>query len=64
MRESENDVLHIAYEPKCIDEAGICITRIKDGDITILKMELGEQAELIHKLLTDQSVKIKELEVR
>lgn len=64
MREIENDVLHIDYEPKCIYEALICITRIKDGDTTILKMELGEQAKLIHKLLTDQSVKIKELEVR
>jgi hypothetical protein len=59
-----NDLLYISYDDSEKDMIGVCIGRPnKDGSHSILKMELGEQAELIYKLLTEQSVKIKELGV-
>lgn len=58
------DLLYISYDDSEKDMTGVCIgRRNKDGSHSILKMELGEQAELIYKLLTEQSVKIKELGV-
>lgn len=40
------------------NEAGLCVVRKHpNGDATILKMELDEQARILYKLLTDQSAK-------
>jgi hypothetical protein len=61
------DLLYISFDKdeKDKDMTGICVGRPNaDGSHSILKMELGEQAELLYKLLTEQNVKIKELEVR
>lgn len=44
------------------DETGLCVMRkTRSGKIQVMKMELGEQAELLYKALTDQSFKIAEL---
>ena len=59
------DLLYISFDrdEKDEDMTGICIGRPNpDGTHTILKMTLGTQAELIYKLLTTQSMKIKEVE--
>ena len=40
------------------NEAGLCVAREHpSGDITVLKMELDEQARILYRLLTDQSAK-------
>ena len=56
------DLLYVSFEKNEKNgETGICIVRnLKDGDCECLKMELDKQAELLYKVLTDQSVKIKE----
>lgn len=57
------DLLYVSFDKKEKNgEVGICVGRhLKDGDHEILKMELDEQAELLYKVLTNQSVKIREV---
>lgn len=53
-----NDLLFVSFEEGGIDQSGICVSRRNsNGDIIVLKMELGEQADILHTLLTDQSAK-------
>ena len=55
-----SDTLIVVFNSR-LDEAGICVSRvIDDGKITLLKAELGEQAELLYRALTDKNFKIKE----
>ena len=55
------DLLYVSFEKNEKNgETGLCVGRTnKDGSHTILKMELDEQAEILYKVLTGQSVKIK-----
>ena len=55
------DLLYISFEKNEKNgETGLCVGRVNDdGSHTILKMELDEQAEMLYKVLTDQSVKFK-----
>lgn len=40
------------------NEAGLCVARTNpNGDTTVLKSELDEQARILYRLLTDQSSK-------
>ncbi len=57
------DLLYVSFDKKEKNgEVGICVARhLKDGVHEILKMELDEQAELLYKVLTNQSVKIREV---
>ena len=57
------DLLYVSFEKNEKNgETGICIVRnLKDGDCECVKMELDEQAELLYKVLTNQSVKIREV---
>jgi len=52
-----SDTLTVTFDSSLDDEAGICISRIVDGKVVVLKMELGEQADIIYRLLTDQMTK-------
>ena len=54
-----NDLLFVSFEEgNSRDQSGICVSRRNSkGDIFVLKMELGEQADILHTLLTDQSAK-------
>lgn len=53
------DYLQVVFDKNGIDEPGICITRKDErGEIRIVKMELGEQAEMLYRLLTNQDVKL------
>lgn len=57
------DFLYVSYDKdEKKNETGICIGRInKKGEHEILKMELDEQAKILYKVLTDQSIKIDKL---
>ena len=53
------DLLYVSFEKNDKNgETGLCVGRTnKDGSHTILKMELDDQAEILYKILTDQSIK-------
>lgn len=59
-----SDILTVSFDNGVNDEAALCITRKQDDRIVMLKMELGEQADILYHLLTEQMVKaeIKESE--
>lgn len=54
------DLLMVSFDKNDRNnEAGLCVARKHpNGDITVLKMELDEQARILYRLLTDQSVKV------
>lgn len=52
-----SDKLVVTFDSSIDDEAGICISRTVNGKTKILKMELGEQADILYSLLTDQTAK-------
>lgn len=51
------DLLYISYDyDEVKNEKGICVGRPnKDGSHTILKMLLDDKAELLYKILTEQT---------
>ena len=51
------DKLMVLFDSSLDDEAGLCVSRIVNGEIKVLKMEIGEQADILYHLLTDQSAK-------
>ena len=52
-----SDVLTVSFCNGLKEESALCVTR-KYGDKTImLKMELGEQADILYQLLTEQMTK-------
>lgn len=57
--EAVSDTLTVTFDSSLDDESGICISRIVDGKTVVLKMELGEQAEILYYLLTEQTAKAK-----
>lgn len=52
-----SDTLTVTFDSSLDDEPGICISRTVNGKTNVLKMELGEQAEILYHLLTDQAAK-------
>lgn len=51
------DVLTVAFESGLKEESAICVARKHGEEITLLKMELGEQADILYHLLTEQIAK-------
>ena len=52
-----SDVLIVSFDNGLKDESVLCVTR-KYGEKTImLKMELGEQADILYRLLIEQMTK-------
>lgn len=52
-----SDVLTVSFDSGLKDESALCVAR-KHGEKTILlKMELGEQADILYRLLTEQMTK-------
>lgn len=51
------DRLIVGFDNAMNDEGGICVMRQDGGNIKIVKMELGEQAEILYRLLTEQMTK-------
>ena len=52
-----SDTLTVTYDSSLDDEAGICVARVVNGKIDVLKMELGGQADILYRLLTEQMTK-------
>ena len=52
-----SDTLTVTFDSSLQDQSGICIFRKNGDDIKVLKMELGEQADTLYYLLTNQSSK-------
>ena len=52
-----SDILTVSFDSGSEDESVLCVTRKHGDKIIMLKMELGEQADILYHLLTEQMVK-------
>jgi len=52
-----SDVLTVSFDSGLKDESALCVTRKCEGKTIMLKMELGEQADILYHLLTEQMTK-------
>ena len=52
-----SDVLTVSFDNSVEDEPALCVARKIGSKITVLKMELGEQADILYHLLTEQTTK-------
>ena len=52
-----SDVLTVSFDSGLKDESALCVTRKYGEKIIMLKMELGEQADILYHLLTEQMAK-------
>jgi len=53
----KSDRLTVSFDNSFDDELGMCVTRKHGEKIEVLKMELGKQADILYRLLTDQTAK-------
>lgn len=51
------DILTVAFESGLKEESALCVARKNGEETTILKIELGEQADILYHLLTEQIAK-------
>ena len=51
------DKLTVTFDSSSHDEAGLCVSRVVNCKVVVLKMELGEQADTLYYLLTEQTAK-------
>ena len=52
-----SDILTVSFDNGLKDESALCVTRKYGEKIIMLKMELGEQADILYHLLTEQMTK-------
>ena len=52
-----SDVLTVSFDSSLKDESALCVSRHIGERIVVLKMELGEQADILYHLLTEQMAK-------
>ena len=52
-----SDVLTVTFDNGLEDEPALCVSRRYGEKIRVLKMELGEQADILYHLLTEQMTK-------
>ena len=52
-----SDTLTVTFDRRLDDEAGICVSRAVNGKIRVVKIEIGEQADILYHLLTEQTAK-------
>ena len=52
-----HDVLTVSFDNSLEDESALCVVRKIGDQITVTKMELGEQADILYHLLTEQMTK-------
>ena len=52
-----SDILTVTFDNSLDDKVGICVSRVVHGETIVLKMELGEQANILYRLLTEQTTK-------
>ena len=53
---SISDVLTVCFDSELKDKSALCVTRKHGEGIIVLKMEFGEQADILYHLLTEPSV--------
>lgn len=53
-----SDVLTVVFDSSLDDESGLCVSREVNGKMKVLKMEIGEQADILYHLLTEQTAKV------
>lgn len=51
------DILIVSFDSSSEDISGLCVSRMCEEKTTVLKMEIGEQADVLYHLLTEQSAK-------
>lgn len=51
------DILHVTFDKSPTDETVMSVAKVVNGKIYVLKMELGEQADILYHLLTEQTAK-------
>lgn len=54
-----SDVLTVSFDSGLKDESALCVIRKYGEKISVLKIELGEQADILYHLLTEQTAKAK-----
>lgn len=52
-----SDTLIVTFDSSLNDEAAVCVSRVVNGKVVVLKVELGEQADVLYHLLTEQTTK-------
>lgn len=52
-----SDKLVVIVDGSADDDLGICVSRVVNGKVSVLKMEIGEQADILYHLLTEQMTK-------
>lgn len=52
-----SDILTVSFDSGLKGEAALCVIRKRGEETVVLKMELGEQANILYHLLTDQMSK-------
>jgi hypothetical protein len=52
-----SDILTVSFDSSLEGEPALCVSRKIGDQITMLKMELGEQADILYHLLTEQMTK-------
>jgi hypothetical protein len=52
-----SDVLTVSFDNGLKDESVLCVTRKHGEKSIVVKMELGEQADILYQLLTEQMTK-------
>jgi hypothetical protein len=52
-----SDVLTVSFDSRLKDESALCVSRRCGEKIVVLKMELGAQADILYRLLTEQMTK-------
>lgn len=52
-----SDILTVSFDSGLKDKSALCVTRKYGEKIIMLKMELGEQADILYHLLTEQMTK-------
>lgn len=52
-----SDTLTVTFDSSLDDTPGICVSRVVNGKIVVLKAEIGEQADILYHLLTEQTTK-------
>lgn len=53
----EENVLTVTFDRGSKDDSGLAVARRCGEKTTILKVELGEQADILYRLLTEQTTK-------
>lgn len=57
IKEKASDVLTVSFDSGLGDETGLCVARKLIESTIVLKTEIGEQADILYRLLTEQETK-------